>query len=266
MYQRHGDARDAIIPIRCSEKHANLIIHAYPIPHNWQQTCLGKENESPCPLFDCYFSWVNSGQTHPYSRRTLALHSGQFASPSDRHQTGTFLPLWRQPRPHVSGMSGHKGDSYLQTLRSPSTSLRLFRNHLNFLRLNIGHRAAKASTHPTSRSFRFRSENTNGGLVLLSLPTAFCVTGGVCRGFRLAWGDLVVPIPYCKDGGNFPLHDRALQVMQTPPDNKKGCSLHGDRGREGKWGRDIGTSKARQKIPEPLFFILPQNYPTMTKD
>lgn len=134
----------------------------------------------------------------------------------------------------------------------PSTSLRLFRNYLNFLRLNIGHRAAKASTDPTSHSFRFRSENTNGGLILLSLPAAFCVTGGVCRGFRLAWGDLVVPIPHCKDGGNFPLHDRALQVMQTPPDNKKSvhCTETGDgRGNE---GGILGPQRPGRKYQNPF--------------
>lgn len=252
MYQRHGDARDAIIPIHCTEKHTNLIIHAYPIRHNWQQTCLGKENKSLCPLSDCLLFFPGQLRSDPsILKRTLALHSGQFASPSDRHQTGTFLPLRRQPRPHVSGMSGHKGESYLETLRSPPPASVFFRI--------IPISSASTSDTKLRKHQHFWSDNTNGGLVLLSLPTAFCVTGGVCRGFRLAWGDLVVI------GGNFPVHDRVLQVMQTPPDNKKGvhCTETGDgRGNE---GGILGPQRAGRKYQNP-FFILPQKYPTMTED
>lgn len=135
----------------------------------------------------------------------------------------------------------------------PSTSLRLFPNHPNFLRLNIGHQAAKASTDSTSRSFRFWSENTNGSLVPFPLPTAFCVTGGVCRGFRLAWEDLVVLIPPCKDRGNFPVHDRVLEVMQTPPDNKKGVHFTETGDGRGNEGGILGPQWA-----EPLFYSSPE--------
>lgn len=64
MYQRHRDASDAIIPIRCTEKHTNLIIHAYPILHNWQQTCLGKENKS-VPFLTFFVIFPGSTQVGP---------------------------------------------------------------------------------------------------------------------------------------------------------------------------------------------------------
>lgn len=67
----------------------------------------------------------------------------------------------------------------------------------------------------------------------------------------------------CKDRGNFPLHDRVLQVTQTPLESTKGVhpletELEGEM-REGYWDLKGHAENTR------AFFLL-RKYSMMTKD
>lgn len=100
----------------------------------------GKQiTKSPFWLFVIFPGSALVRPIHTQENTSFAL--GTVCQSIRQTSDGDVPPFAETAHPHVSGLSGHKGDSYLETF--PSTSLRLFPNHPNFLRLNIGHRKRK---------------------------------------------------------------------------------------------------------------------------
>lgn len=176
------------------------------------------------------------GQRQSIFKNTLALHFGQFASPSPRRRQ-TLLTCADSHTHTRCELPGHRKDHcnmiQCRPLRGDNKTGTKCTLWFKFIILAIPQYQIEINEAPQALTCDCSKLWSGNSHEVLAWPPS-CVIGHVCRGFRLRWGDFLflaflLKRHFCHRG-NFPLQD----VLQTPitystPWKHKGCAPAGHR-------------------------------------